>query len=373
MTVPPSATSNERMALRTAIRDYISDRSPMAVTRKLVSSGAGYDGALWASMADQLGLPALTVPERWGGAGLSTVELSVVLEELGRALVMTPCLSVALAVEMLVRSGDEDICGQVLPGVAAGSMTAAVVMGPDSGYFTPAGVSIKASRSGDDWRLDGVSPGVVDGFSADLLIVAAAGADGLGVYLVRASRPEVLRRRLDGLDLTREMAHLEFRAAPARAIRLRTEAGTLLRQVRDRALVAYVAEMAGVTRQCLEMAVAYAKTREQFGRPIGSFQAIKHKCAQMLVAAESIEAALWAVSRLAATDSPDLPLAAAVAKSYASDQCFRAAAENIQIHGGIGYTWEHDAHLYFRRAKALQLLGGTAAAHRAWIAEQIGL
>jgi alkylation response protein AidB-like acyl-CoA dehydrogenase len=234
-------------------------------------------------------------------------------------------------------------------------------------------VGLTAARDGASWRLTGELSAVVDGGSVDRLLVAAQGPDGLGLFVVDPHSDGVTVERRAGLDLTREMASVELTSAPAEAVASTRPVVEVLRDLRDRSLLGYVAELSGVASRCLEMATAYALTREQFGRPIGSFQAVKQKAADMLVATESIQAAMWSLSRLAADGSSELELSAAVAKAYASDRCYRVAADNIQIHGGIGYTWEHDAHLYFRRAKALQLLGGTAPEHRAWIAAQIGL
>jgi len=319
-----------------------------------------------------LGLAGLTVPPQWGGAGLSAVEVCVVLEELGRALTMSPYLSVALAVEALVQSGDEKACSDTLPAVSDGSAIVCAVMSDDGGFWNRGNVGVVAENDALGWRLDGVVSGAIDTWSADTLLMLAQTPDGFGVFLVDTTAPGLTRERLDSLDLTREMSRLSFTRVPARRVIVGSGFNSYLTRVSSFALAAYVAEMAGVARKCMEMSVDYAKDRQQFGRPIGSFQAIKHKCAQMLVSVESIDGALWKVSRLAASNSSEFALFAAIAKAYASEQCFKVASDNIQIHGGIGFTWEHDAHLYFRRAKALQILGGDPSVQRAWIAGQIG-
>jgi alkylation response protein AidB-like acyl-CoA dehydrogenase len=359
--------------LRPVVRDFVAVRAPLAAARSRIADDSGYDPHLWKALSTELGLPGLTVPEQYGGAGLSCVELAVVLEELARSLVMTPYLSVALGVEAIVLSGDVELAEQLLPAVATGELTLGVALTGDSGYWSADRVDVTAVPEGSGWRLDGSLSAVVDGGAVDRLIVAAGAPDGLGLFVVAVAGPGVQVVRRSGLDLTREMASVHLTSAPASRVVPDRPTLDVVQDLRDRSLVAYVAELAGVAGRCLEMATAYALTREQFGRPIGSFQAVKQKAADMLVSTESIQAAMWSVSRLAAEGSPELRLSAAVAKAYSSDRCYRVAADNIQIHGGIGYTWEHDAHLYFRRAKALQLLGGDASQHRVWIARQIGL
>jgi alkylation response protein AidB-like acyl-CoA dehydrogenase len=286
---------------------------------------------------------------------------------------MSPYLSVALAIEALVQSRDKKACDDTLPGVSDGSVIVSAVMSDDGGFWSRGNVGVVAEDDTKGWHLDGNVSGAIDSWSADVLLMLAQTPDGFGIFLVDASASGFTRERLNSLDLTREMSHLSLRSVRARRIEVESGFDSYLTRVSSFALAAYVAEMAGVARKCMEMSVDYAKVRQQFGRPIGSFQAIKHKCAQMLLAVESIDGALWKVSRLAASNSSELALFAAVAKAYASEQCFKVASDNIQIHGGIGFTWEHDAHLYFRRAKALQLLGGDPNVQRAWIAGQIGL
>src|ERR1700677_1953883 len=295
-----SASREELDTLRSTVRSYVSDRSPITAIRQSIDAGTGYDRRFWESSARELGLAGLTVPTRWGGTGSSAVELCVVLEEMGRALTMSPYLSVALAIEALVQSRDKKACDDTLPGVSDGSVIVSAVMSDDGGFWSRGNVGVVAEDDTKGWHLDGNVSGAIDSWSADVLLMLAQTPDGFGIFLVDASASGFTRERLNSLDLTREMSHLSLRSVRARRIEVRSGFDPYLTRVSSFALAACVAQMAGVSRKCMEMSVDYAKVRQQFGRPIGSFQAIKHKCAQMLLAVESIDGALWKVSRLAA-------------------------------------------------------------------------
>jgi alkylation response protein AidB-like acyl-CoA dehydrogenase len=292
---------------------------------------------------------------------------------MGRALLCAPYFStVALAAQLLLSIEDEGARQRWLPRIAEGSLIATVAMTDEEGSWDLAAVTTSASKVGEGWTLDGVKMFVVDGQLADLLLVVARTDDGLGVFAVDKDAPGVTRTSLAPLDLTRPLARIELSGAPAQRVGTGDSAGAIAHAL-DLALVALAAEQSGAAERALEMAVDYAKIRVQFGRPIGSFQAIKHKCADMLLEVESAKSASYFAAWSAAEGSDELPVAAALAKAYCSDAFFHVAAENIQIHGGIGFTWEHDAHLYFRRAKSSQLLFGDPQHHRSRLADLVGI
>lgn len=290
---------------------------------------------------------------------------------MGRALLCAPYLSTAvLAAQSLLASGDETACRDLLPGIAEGSTIATLAVAEDDGRWEPDGIAVRARREGAGWLLDGTKSYVIDGHLAGLLLVAARAPGGLALLAVDGAAPGLVRTALPALDQTRRLARLEFAGTPARLIGAAGAASAALSRALDVAAVALAAEQLGGAQRVLEMSVAHAKVRRQFGRPIGGFQAIKHKCADMLVAVESARSAVLHAAGTADEYPAALPAAASLAKAYCSDAYFHAAAETIQIHGGIGFTWEHDAHLYFKRAKSSQVLLGTPAQHRARLASR---
>jgi alkylation response protein AidB-like acyl-CoA dehydrogenase len=285
--------------------------------------------------------------------------------------------TVCLGATTLLVAADEAQKRTYLPRLADGELTATLACSDARGGWDLAGIPVEArpDGAGGGVRLHGTMTGVVDGHAAELLLVAARSGAGLGLFAVPFDAAGLTRRALPTLDRTRRLAELTFDgvAVPASA-RLggsAADAAAALRRILDLASVAYAAEQLGGAARCLDMAVDYAKTRVQFGRKIGSFQAVKHKCADVFVAVESARSAAYWAAATAASGSPELPLAAATAKATCSEAFFRAAAENLQVHGGIGFTFEHDAHLYLRRARAGQALLGEPAAHRERVALEI--
>jgi len=368
------AFSEEQEELRRSVRRFLDDKSPMTEVRRLMETTEGFDRAVWDQMANQLGLQALTIPEEYGGAGFGYVELTVVLEETGGALLCAPYFStVALGANALLSSGDEGAKKDLLPGIAAGETIATLALTEDTGRWDLDGVTLSASESGGGWVLDGHKMFVIDGHVADLILVAGRTPRGLSLFAVEGGASGLSRTALATMDQTRKQARLEFSGTPARLVGEEGAGGEVLTRTLDLAAVALAAEQVGGAQRCLDMAVEYAKSRIQFGRPIGSFQAIKHKCADMLLEVESAKSAAYYAGWAAAEDSDELPVVASLAKSYCSEAYFHAAAENIQIHGGIGFTWEHDAHLYFKRAKSSELLLGDPSYHRELLAQRIGI
>ena len=368
------AFSEEQDELRRAVHRFLQEKSPETEVRRLMETTEGYDPAVWRQMADQLGLQSLTIPEEYGGSGFSYVELIVVLEEMGAALLCAPYFStVALAANALLTSGDDSAKRYLLPGIAAGDTVGTLAITEDNGRWDFGGVTLEARPAEDGWTLDGHKMFVLDGHVADLVLVVGRTPKGISLFGVKGDAEGLTRTPLPTMDQTRKQARLEFAATPAWLIGSEGEAEEGLSKTLDLAAVALAAEQVGGAQHCLDSSVEYAKTRIQFGRPIGSFQAIKHKCADMLLEVESAKSAAYYAGWAAAEDSDELPVVASLAKSYCSEAYFHAAAENIQIHGGIGFTWEHDAHLYFKRAKSSELLFGDPSYHRELLAQRIGI
>ncbi|MBV9324577.1 MAG: acyl-CoA/acyl-ACP dehydrogenase [Chloroflexi bacterium] len=368
------AFTDEQEELRRTMRRFCEDRSPSTEVRRLMASTDGYSPQVWEQMASQLGLQSLSIPERYGGAGLGYVELAIVLEEMGRSLLCAPYFAtVALAANALLSSDDEDACATYLPSIATGETIATLALPEDSGRWDADGVRLSAERSGSDWVLDGHKSFVVDGTIANLVLVAGCSATGVSLFAVEGDARGMTRTPLLTLDQTRKLARLEFGRTPARLIGAEGQAWPGLSRTLDLAAIALAAEEVGGAQRCLDMSVDYAKIRYQFGRPIGSFQAVKHRCADMLLQVESARSAAQYAAWCAAEDSAEVPVMANLSKATCSDAYFFTAAENIQVHGGIGFTWDHDAHLYFKRAKSSQLFLGDTAYHREQLAQRIGV
>jgi alkylation response protein AidB-like acyl-CoA dehydrogenase len=362
----------ERDDLRALVRAFVRDRSPLPEVRRVSATEAGYDPEVWADLGGQLGLPGLLVPAEYGGAGCGLAEAGVVLQELGRGLASVPYLSSAvLAVTTLLASGDEAAQAELLPGLATGELIGAVAVSGPGGRAdgTPDSLGVTASHSPGGTTLDGEACYVVDGHVAGVLLVAARDGGRTRLYRVAADAPGLTRTVLPVLDATRNLTRLGFCGVPAHPLGPAGSGAAALARVLDTAVVALAAEAVGGAEQALDLAVSHAKQRVQFGRPIGSFQAIKHKCADMLVALEGARVALDG-ALLASADSG---VAALVAGLQCSAAYTHITAEAIQVLGGIGFTWEHPAHLYFRRARASAVLFGTEAQHRAALADRLGL
>ncbi|WP_210593098.1 acyl-CoA dehydrogenase family protein [Streptomyces sp. GESEQ-35] len=369
------AFSEEQEELRRIVRAFLADTSPETEVRRLMETPEGFDRALWRRMGSELGLHGLAVPEEYGGAGCGPVEVGVVMEELGRSLLCAPFLaSAVLATTALLRSDDEDARKRLLPGLASGELVGTLALTEDSARWDPVGVCLTARESAGSWRLSGHKMFVLDGATADVVLtVARTGDDGIGIFCVAGDAPGLTRVPLPTMDPTRRQARLDYDDVPATRLRTHGDADGwhLVSEVLDRAAVALAAEQVGVAGQALDMAVEYAKVRHQFGRPIGSFQAVKHLLADVLLEVESARAAAHCALLAADGEDPGLSAVASLAKAFCSDACLQATAENIQVHGGIGFTWEHPAHLYLKRAKTSQLLFGDPAYHRERLAQHV--
>jgi alkylation response protein AidB-like acyl-CoA dehydrogenase len=357
--------SAEQEELRSSVRRFLEQKSSSAEVRRLMETEEGYDPKVWSQMAEQLGLQGLALPEEHGGSGYGFLEQIAVLEEMGRALLCAPYFStVVLAATALLESGDEAAQKDLLPGIADGSTIATLAWVEDPSSWDTSAISTTAKRSGDGYALDGTKTLVLDGHIANLLLVVAQTDSGPSLFAVEADAAGLTRRSLETLDMTRKLAAVELSGTPGRLIAEEGAATRILERTVQHAIVALSAEQVGGAQKCLEMSVDYAKLRVQFGRPIGSFQAIKHKCADMLLEVESAKSAAYYAAWAIADNTDEVPVVTALAKSYCSDAFASAATETIQIHGGIGFTWEHDAHLYYRRAKSTEQFLGSPAAHR---------
>lgn len=352
--VDPTGTEEAR-ALREAVRDLLAKRSDSAAVREAMVSERGFDAELWSVLCEQIGAAALVIPEVYGGVGASMAEMYVVLEELGRALTPSPMLgSAVLAGQAILAAGDEDGCGRLLPGIADGSSIAALAWAGEDGRWAPDGPACSAKDS----VVDGTACYVLDGDIADVLLVAARTSGGIGLFEVDPRAAGIRRWHTPAMDQTRRLATVEFTGVRARRLDTSGYANAMCR-VRDLALLALSAEQVGAAERALELTVEYTSRRTQFGRPIGGFQALKHRMADTYVLTESARSTSQAALSAALDDDADPALEAAVAKVCCSEALQQAAAEMIQLHGGIAITWEHDAHLYFKRAHNSAHLFGT--------------
>jgi alkylation response protein AidB-like acyl-CoA dehydrogenase len=368
------AFDEEQEALRSTVRKFLADTSPEAEVRRLMETAEGYDPEVWRQLAAHLGLLGLIVPEEYGGAGFTYLELIVVFEEMGRSLLCAPFFStVAMATTLLLALGDDAVSKDLLPRIADGSCLATVALAEQAGSWSTADVAMTAERDGVGWTLSGEKFYVVDGHVADAVLVVARTEAGTSVFAVDSGASGLAADLFSTMDKTRKLARLTFDATPARLIGADGQADGPVARMLDLAAIALAAEQVGGAQRVLEIAVGYAKIREQFGRPIGTFQAIKHKCANMLLEIEAAKSAAYYAGWAAAEDDAELPVLASVAKAYCSDAYVHAAAENIQIHGGIGFTWEHIAHLYFKRAKSSELFLGAPEYHRERLLQGMGI
>ncbi|MFD3498022.1 acyl-CoA dehydrogenase family protein [Streptomyces sp. NPDC058678] len=369
--------SEEQDELRKVVRSFLAKHSDEANVRRLAADPRGHDPVVWRRMAGELGLQGLAVPEEYGGSGFGYVDLGIVFEETGRALLCGPYFAtVALAAEALLRCADEQARHDLLPGIASGETVATLALTEDSGRWDEPGIRLTAAHDETGgWRLTGAKTYVPDGHLADLLLVAARTPSGVSLLAVDTTdAPGLTRTPLPTLDQTRKQARVEFTDTPARLLGPEGSAWPALERTLATAAVLLAAEQVGGAAAALDAAVAYAKIREQYGRPIGSFQGIKHKCADMLMEIESARSAayggLWALD---AGDEAEVAVAAALAQAFCSEAFTKVAADNIQVHGGIGFTWEHPAHLYFKRAKSSEVLLGTPSYHRELLAARLGI
>jgi len=370
--------SEEQEMLRQSARQFLETECAMPYVRKMMDNDTGYSEDQWKKMGD-LGWTGLILPEEHGGSGLNMVDLVVVLEEMGRVVMPGPFFATVILGGLAIDLGGSAVQKKkYLPGIAAGTLKATLAQVEESGRWDAEGVMLPAKKDGAGFSLSGTKLFVHDAHNADVLIVPArtsgSGTDGITMFLVGAKEKGVKITVLKTMDQTRKLCEVTFSNVKVGADAVLGTVGKgweLLDRLIDRAKVAMCAEMCGGAQKVLEMSVEYAKVREQFGKPIGSFQAIQHKCANMMVQVESAKSATYYAAWAVANDVPEAHLAACMAKAYCSDAYRYVSGEGIQIHGGIGFTWEHDMHLYFKRAKGSEVTFGDATWNRELVAQEV--
>jgi len=357
----------EQDDFRAALRGFLADHAPPARMRE-VAAADGHDRRLWQRLCTELELAALHAPAEYGGVGGSLVETAIAFGELGFALTPVPFAATTFAIDAVLRAGDDEQRKRLLDGLLSGEQVGALAAaGP--GAADRCAATVRAERLGGRVVLTGECGPVLHGHVADLFVVPAASDEGLALHVVSADAPGVTVERLPSFDITRPVAGLRLTRAPAEAL----AAGSPddVERVLDVARVLLAAEMLGGAEACLQLAVEYARSRRQFGRPIGSFQAVKHACADMMIEIDATRAAVM-FAAMSAASGHELQIAAPLAKAQAAETFVLCAGSAIQVHGGIAFTWEHDLHLYYRRAKTTEALFGSNAQHRALLADRAG-
>jgi alkylation response protein AidB-like acyl-CoA dehydrogenase len=363
--------TDEQAEFRAVLRRFLEDKSPPTVVRKLMETESGWDRAAWKELNQQLGLTAVHIPEAYGGQGFGFVELGIVLEEMGRALLCAPYFgSVVLAATAILNAGTEAQKKALLPSIADGETIATLAFTEPNGRWDVSGIETTATPTGSGgFELSGEKSFVVDGHTADQIVVVArrpgsSGEDGLSFFVVPGDAAGLTRRALRVLDPTRKLARLTFDGVEASLLGEEGRGATPFKRTMIQAAACLANEMVGGAERLRVSALDYANLRVQFGRTIASFQSMKHKQADMLVDVELAKSAAYAAASAAAEDDPDLPAIASLAKAAASEAYVQTAIHTIQIHGGIGFTWDNDTHLWFKRAKSSEVFLGDASYHR---------
>jgi len=364
--------TGEQRDLRDAVRGLLArHRGQGADPAAGPDGGPGYDRALWRRLCGEIGVAGLAIPRDYGGAGAGPAETHIVMEELGRALTPSPLLgSPVLAAQALLASGDAAACQRLLPGIAAGTTIAALAWASEDGRWDPADPAYGARPAPSGWVLTGEAHYVLDGDTADVLLAAAHTPDGIALFEMDPRGSGVTRCAVTAMDSSRRLAVIRLDGAAGRLVGAGTGAQSLA-AARDLACIALSAEQVGAAQRALDLTVAYTKVRVQFGRPIGSFQALQHRMADLHVLVESARSLSYEAASAAAEGAADLGLRAAAAKAYCSEALTRVAGQMIQLHGAIGITWEHDAHRYFKRAHGTGQLFGQPSEHIARIAADV--
>ena len=376
--------TEEQQMIRETAEAFLREQSDAAAVRRAMATEQGFEAALWDELAGNMGWSAMHIPEEFGGLGLGAVELVALMEEMGKRLLCAPFFSsVCLGATAILCAGSAAQKTALLPGIAAGTARATLGWMGTGRDWSPSGVALACARHGDGWRLQGESHYVVDGHTADLLVLAARlPGEGLRLFALPADTAGLTRTWLPTMDQTRKLATLTLDSVQLgndALLGLDEDAAEALQKALDIATIALAAEQSGVAQQVLEMAVAYTKERHQFGRSIASFQAIKHKAADMMLKAEASRSAAYYAACVAdealrgTAAGAELAQAASLAKASCSETAFFNAGSAIQMYGGVGFTWEYDVHLYFKRARASEAFLGAPAWHRERIAQELGL
>jgi alkylation response protein AidB-like acyl-CoA dehydrogenase len=362
--------TDEQQEFRSVVRRFLEDKSPTTAVRRLMETDVGRDPEVWRCLSRDLGLTAIHIPEIYGGQGFGISELAIVVEEMGRALLCAPYFaSTVLATTAILKAGTDAQKQALLPDIAAGQTIATFAFTEENGRWDPGGITATATRIGEKYRLDGVKCFVLDGHSADLIVVLARRpgseeADGLSFFTVRGDAAGLGRRRLETMDQTRKLACLTLSGVEGELLGEEGAAADPLQATLDIAAICLANEMVGGAERLRESAVAFANLRVQFGRPIASFQSLKHKAADMLLDVELAKSAAYSAAAAADEGDDELPALASLAKAAASEAYMQTAIHTVQIHGGIGFTWDNDTHLWFKRAKSSEVFLGGPAYHR---------
>ena len=362
--------TDEHVEFRSVLRRFLTEKSPTAEVRRLMETDDGYDPEVWRALSQELGLTALHIPEDYGGQGFGAVELAIALEEMGRALLCAPYFSsIVLAATAIIYGANEDQKRALLPPIAAGEIRAALAFTEENGRWEPGAMETEATAVGDTFELNGVKSFVLDGHTAQQILVMArdpgtSGNDGLSLFLTSSDTAGLQRRLLKSMDGTRKLARLEFKGVKATLLGEQGAAATTFSKTLNLAVACLANEMVGGAEALREQALDYAQMRMQFGRAISSFQTMKHKQADMLIDVELAKSAAYYAAAAADEETDELPAVASLAKAGASEVYLQTAIHTIQIHGGIGFTWDNDTHLWFKRAKSSQVFLGDANFHR---------
>jgi alkylation response protein AidB-like acyl-CoA dehydrogenase len=359
--------------LQQSARDFFARECKPERVRELMGADTAYDDGLWRAMADQ-GWTGLIIPEDFGGLGLSLIDLIAVSEEMGRACLPGPFLSTLWAAALIDRAGGEGQRKQYLEPIAAGDMKATVAMLEEDADWNPEAVGLRAEKEGREFHLRGRKEFVTDAEVADLIICVARGNDGLVLAPVEKGAKGMKIAATPGVDATRKLYSVEFDdvvAPEADALAFNTRTQDALESATTMAIIALCAEMLGGMQWTLENTVEYAKTRQQFGKPIGIYQAVQHQLSDMFLMTESARSAVYYAAWAVSENDPSAKLAVSVAKAYCSDAVREVGNRGAQAHGGIGFTWEHNLQLYYKRAKASEIMFGDANYHREEIARKV--
>ncbi len=373
------AFTPEQDEFRSVLRRFLQEKSPPTAVRRHMETEAGWDREEWRALNDQLGLTGVHIPEAYGGQGFGFVELGIVLEEMGRALLCAPYFSsTVLAATAIMNAGTEAQKETLLPPIALGETIASLAFTEPNGRWDTSGIEAMATPAGGGYRLDGVKSFVLDGHTADLIVVAARrpetiGDEGVSLFTVAGDAPGLARRSLKVLDPTRKQARLEFSSVEAELLGEEGGGAAPLARTLAQAAACLANEMVGGAERLRESALDYANLRVQFGRPIASFQSMKHKQAEMLLDVQLAKSAAYAAASAAAEEDAEWPALASLAKAGASEAYIQTAKDTIQIHGGIGFTWDNDTHLWFKRAKSSEVFLGGPEWHRELMLRGMGL
>jgi len=368
--------SEEQEMLRDAAKRFLTDNCSTKYVRQMMADATAHDPAFWQKLVEQ-GWPGLLIPEQYGGTNGTFLDMTVIVEEMGKALVPGPFFAAALlGAPTFIEGASDALKAEFLPKIAEGKFIPTVAIAESSGRFDAGGIELAATKKGSGYTLSGEKIFVPDAHVADAIIVATrtsgSGQNGVTLLCVPTKEKGVTVTQLKTVDMTRRMCHVKFDNVQADTVIGAENGGwSVLRRVLDIATAALSTEIVGTAQKALDIAVDYAKTRVQFGKPIGSFQAVKHKCVDMMVAVENARSltyyAAWTVDEHVAEAATAVPMA----KAYASDMGKNVTSEAIQVHGGIGFTWEHDMHLYHRRALAGEANFGNAPIHRETVAKSL--